>query len=335
MFKGSQKKYLGVEKVTRKCNLMLRYYITQKICICIWRREVENPWHTYFFCLIKLNQYTNILSLIASITSIVRKWNCWRRRGMWLWHDWGLPYKRSVLWSNYLQAQTGGNLCDWTVLLQLHSEFNCLLINYLQIFIIKKNLFHSTDPLNLFVEMLTMSVICQRRAQVLAINVPQTFIKKTEVRAATMEKQQVGPPSSFYCHNYLHEIAIKPQQVIVLTACVQRWMLNVRKFGVIIARQPSVNASINLTRRARWTVTVEWIMLEDMPSVNLSAYFFLLNLKKLFNFLKSPEIFNADHFSVERVHRHQLFQAWINLMLEQRSQFVETISSASKCYQCQ
>lgn len=84
---------------------------------------------THFSCLIKLNQYTNILSLIASITSIVRKWNCWRRRGMWLRHDWGLSYKGSLLWSNYLQAQTRGNLCDWTVLLQLHSEFNCLLIN--------------------------------------------------------------------------------------------------------------------------------------------------------------------------------------------------------------
>lgn len=177
---------------------------------------------THFSCLIKLNQYTNILSLIASITSIVRKWNCWRRRGMWLRHDWGLPYKGSLLWSNYLQAQTRGNLCDWTVLLQLHSEFNCVLINSF-FFYNKKNSTFSTDPLNLFVEMHTMNVTCQRRVQVRAISVLPMSTKKTEVRVAKMPqwKQQVGLPSSFYCHNYLHEIAIKPQQVIVLTACVQ------------------------------------------------------------------------------------------------------------------
>ena len=177
---------------------------------------------THFSCLIKLNLYTNILSLIDSNTSIVRKWNCWRRRGMWLRHDWGLPYKGSLLWSNYLQAQTGGNLCDWTVLLQLHSEFNCLLIKCLLVFPNKKYQ-HSTDTLNLFVEMLTMNVICQRRVQAQAISVLPMFTKKTEVHVAKMPqwKQQVGLPSSFYCYNYLHDIAIKPQQVIVLTACVQ------------------------------------------------------------------------------------------------------------------
>lgn len=91
-----------------------------------------------------------------------------------------------------------------------------------------------------------------------------------------MEKQQVGLSSSFYCHNYLHENAIKPQQVIVLTACVQLLMLNVRKFGDIIAKQPSANASINLIRRALWMVTVEWIIVEDMSSVSLSKYFFFI-----------------------------------------------------------
>lgn len=51
--------------------------------------------------------------------------------------------------------------------------------------------------------------------------------------------------------NYLHEIAIIFQQVIVLTACVPHLMLNVRKFGAIIVEQQSVNAMSNLTRKAQ------------------------------------------------------------------------------------
>lgn len=124
-----------------------------------------------------------------------------------------------------------------------------------------------------------MSAIYLSHVLAILVNVHPMFSKRTEAHVAMAKNQQVGFQSSFYglflslSLNYLHEIAIIFQQVIVLTACVPHLMLNVRKFGAIIVEQQSVNAMSNLTRKAQWMDIAEWITLDDTLNVNQSKIF--------------------------------------------------------------